>query len=97
MFATLIQYNTKSFSQRNQEREGNKKGYIQKHTSQAILIKHSMILYREDQNFYPKFLTITNFIKVAEYRIKTYIKSIVFLYINNEPIQKEIGKPYHLQ
>jgi hypothetical protein len=61
------------------------------------LFAKDMILYLKDlKNSIQKLLdTITNFTKVAGYKINLQ-KSIAFLYINNEQI-KNTGKQFHFQ
>jgi hypothetical protein len=56
-----------------------------------------MILYLKDLENAKKLLdTINSFSKVAGYKINLQ-KSVAFLYINNEQIEKNIGKQFHLQ
>jgi hypothetical protein len=57
-----------------------------------------MILYLKDpKNSTPKLLdTINSFSNVTGYKINLQ-KSVAFLDTNNEQIEKDIGKQFHLQ
>jgi hypothetical protein len=57
-----------------------------------------MILYIKDsKNSTPKLVdTINSFSNVAGYKIHLQ-KTLAFLYTNNEQIEKDIGKQFHLQ
>jgi hypothetical protein len=68
---------------------------IGKETVKISLFANILILYlKNPKNSTQKLLdTITSFSKVARYKIK----SLVFLYTNNEQIEKKYMKQFHLQ
>jgi hypothetical protein len=68
---------------------------IGKETVKISLFANILILYlKNPKNSTQKLLdTITRFSKVARYKIK----SLVFLYTNNEQIEKKYMKQFHLQ
>jgi hypothetical protein len=79
--------------QSNKSREKIKGIQIGNEVLKVSLFTDDMILYLKDpKNSTPKHLgTINSFSKVAGYKINLQ-KSVVFLYVNNEQIEKEYRK-----
>ena len=89
---TTIQHNFGSFAHSNQSRKRNlKKIQIGKEEVKLSLFLDDMIFYIENpKDSIRKLLELINeYSKVAGYKINTQ-KSVAFLYINNEKVEKEI-------
>jgi hypothetical protein len=90
---TPIQHSPGIPGQSNKARRRNKRNKIGKETVKISLFIDNTILYFKDpKNSTQKLLDTTNsFSNVAGYKINLQ-KSVAFLYINNEQIEKEYRK-----
>ena len=88
---TIIQRNSGSFGHSNQSRKEIKRIQIGKEEVKLSLFADDMILYiKNPKDSTRKLLELINeYSKVAGYKTKTQ-KSLAFLYINNEKIEREI-------
>ena len=88
-FTTIIQHSSGSPSYSNQRRKRNKRSPDQKEEVKLSLLADDMILYIENPKDSIRKLLISEFRKVAGYKINIQ-KSLAFLYTNNEKSEKEI-------
>ena len=90
-FTTTIQHSFGSFGHSNQSTKTNKRNLNWKREVKLSLFANNMILYIENpKDSTRKLLELINeYSKVEGYKINTE-KSLAFLYINNEKIEREI-------
>jgi hypothetical protein len=95
---TPIQHSAGIPSQSKKARRRNKRNTNRLKRVKISLFADNMVLYLKDPKISTQKLldTINSFSKVAGYKINLQ-KSVAFLYINNEQIEKNIGKQFHLQ
>ena len=95
---TPIQHSFGSLGHSNQGRKRSKRNPDRKRRSELLLFAEDMILYLENpKDSTRKLLELINeYSKVAGYKINT-LKSLAFLYTNNEKTEREIKETIPLQ